>query len=47
MPRIAAGYRQEQGDADLRRVDQSRPRAYADLDSAAIVCVPCSAVSER
>ena len=46
MPRIAAGYRQEQGDADLRRVDQSRPRTYADLDSAPIVCVPSGAVSE-
>jgi len=43
----AAGNCSEQGDADLRGVAQSVPRAYADVDSAAAVSESGGATPER
>lgn len=46
LPRVASGYCAEQRDANLRGVDQPRPRSYADCDTAADVRVTSGTVSE-
>ena len=43
---VAKGNSNQQGDADLCGVDQSRSRAYADWDTTAAVCIQGGAVSE-
>ena len=46
MPGVAKRNSNQQRDADLCRLDQSRPRAYADRDSTAAICIQGGAVSE-
>ena len=46
MPGIVTGDSAEQGDDNLRGVDQPRPRAYADQYTAAVIGIEGGAVSE-
>ena len=46
MPGVVKRNCNQQRDADLCRLDQSRSRAYADWDSTAAICIQGGAVSE-
>ena len=46
VPGVAAGDRAEQGDGDLRGLDQPGSRAHADRDTAADIGIEGGAVSE-
>ncbi len=46
MPGVVKGNCNQQGDADLYRIDQSRSRAYADWDTAAAFGIKGGPVSE-